>query len=67
MPKCMLCRKSLFRCKCNSPDTPGKVKKEKGTGNITRGGIVWCGSCQCRVINGTCTNKTCSTHSTGVE
>ena len=35
----------------------------KPTGNkIDRRGIVWCGQCECRVIDKKCTNARCSTN-----
>ena len=75
MARCMGCNKSLFRCRCHSGGgTPEKeqvkVKGKDGrtrsvtrnTGNTVNGGVTWCGRCSCRVLNGRCTNVTCSSH-----
>ena len=61
MAKCSLCRKSLFRCECNSGGSTSEKVKGKRTGNTVRSdGRVVC-PCGCYVVNGTCTNFTCST------
>lgn len=58
MAKCRFCRKSELICKCYSSTPPTRRK----TGTVTdRNGIEWCVPCGCRVINGRCTNVTCST------
>lgn len=73
--KCPTCKKSLLACPGHTrgKGTPvkEKVKVEdkngrprtvtRNTGQTERGGITWC-SCSCRVINGRCTNATCSTN-----
>jgi len=70
--KCWQCKKWTCRCALNGKGTPEKEKvkiKDKNnrtrtvtrnTGNSVRGGIVWCGTCSSRVINGRCTNFKCS-------
>lgn len=76
-PKCPLHRKYLPCHKCVSEQK--KVKTTKtitnktgreqtvtvNTGTFTNktAGVEWCGKCSNRVINGTCTNYTCSTRS----
>jgi hypothetical protein len=73
MAKCMLCRKSLFRCRCYesggiAEKTTAQVKDKNGrtrtvtrnTGNTVRNGNTWCGTCSCRVLDGRCTNVQCS-------
>lgn len=74
--RCMHCKKSLLACGGRCWDKSGepekaktKVKGKDGrtrtvtkkTGNTIKNGFTWCGSCSCRVNNGTCSNVTCST------
>jgi hypothetical protein len=74
--KCPHCRKPQLVCKCYANKvTPlkekAKIKDSRGhTRTVTRNsnvgvdarGINWCGTCSCRVINGRCSNRTCSTN-----
>ncbi|HEY8590204.1 MAG TPA: hypothetical protein VIL55_11695 [Naasia sp.] len=75
----MGCRKSLLRCDCwSNPTKPvketTKVKGKDGrertvtrnskTVTVDARGIEWCARCRCRVMNGTCSNVTCSTRKT---
>lgn len=62
MARCMLCRKSLLRCKCHS--APAGTTTKTKAGNTVRNGIEWCGKCSCRVVAGRCTNVQCSTNAT---
>lgn len=59
MARCLLCKRSLFKCRCHS--APGQVKNKKTGTTTDRNGIEWCGACSSRVMNGRCTNTTCST------
>lgn len=74
--KCPHCKKSSWACggrcwdkmdakekaKVKVTDSRGHTRTvEKNTGNNIRRGIVWCGSCNCRVNGGVCSNVTCST------
>lgn len=75
--KCPTCKKSLLSCaghyadrgtaekaRVQVTDSRGKTRTvTKNTGNTVRAGITWCGTCSCRVMNGTCSNVTCSTRS----
>ena len=63
MARCMVCRKSLLRCNCHngSDSTPTSRRRQENT--TTAKGVTWCGRCNCRVMNGKCTNARCSSHS----
>jgi hypothetical protein len=66
---CRQCQRMKEQARGFQPETRTKYgprggKKITRTGNRVDGaGNVWCGACDCRILNNRCTNARCSTRS----
>lgn len=69
--RCQLCRKTPCDCRTNKlkpvretvrvSKAGNPVTRQSKTVGVDSRGVEWCAVCSCRVMNGQCSNVTCST------